>query len=138
MTWEELADLAREPLATIGAHTISHPALASLVEARMVSEIARGRDIIRDHLGTQPQHFAYPYGDPASAAAREFGAVRGLGFKTGVTTRKGVLFAGHRDHLAALPRISLNGDYQATRYVDLFLSGAPFALWNRFRRVSAD
>jgi hypothetical protein len=33
--------------------------------------------------------------------------------------------------------VSLNGDYQALRYVDLYLSGAPFALWNRFRRIDA-
>jgi hypothetical protein len=29
--------------------------------------------------------------------------------------------------------VSLNGHFQATRYIDLFLSGAPFALANRFR-----
>ncbi|MFV2092149.1 MAG: polysaccharide deacetylase family protein [Hyphomicrobiales bacterium] len=138
MTWEELAVLAGDPLATIGAHTISHPALASLLVARMIAEIARGRDIIRDHLGVEPRHFAYPYGDPGSAASREFVAVRGLGFETGVTTRKGMLFGRHRDHLTALPRISLNGDYQAARYVELFLSGAPFALLNGFRRVNVN
>ncbi|MHA1524941.1 MAG: polysaccharide deacetylase family protein [Alphaproteobacteria bacterium] len=136
MTWKELALLAAEPLATIGAHTVSHPALASLDEPAMVAEITRGRDILTGHLGVEPRHFAYPYGDPASAGPREFDAVRALGFKTGVTTAKGMLFGGHHDHLAALPRISLNGDYQAGRYVDLFLSGAPFALLNHFRRIN--
>jgi hypothetical protein len=28
----------------------------------------------------------------------------------------------------ALPRVSLNGDYQHPRYIKVFLSGAPFAL----------
>jgi peptidoglycan/xylan/chitin deacetylase (PgdA/CDA1 family) len=60
-----------------------------------------------------------------------------LGFATAVTTRPGVLFAEHRDHLQALPRISVNGEFQRLRYLEVLLSGAPTALMNRFRRVSA-
>jgi peptidoglycan/xylan/chitin deacetylase (PgdA/CDA1 family) len=58
-----------------------------------------------------------------------------LGFKTAVTTRPGVLYPEHREYLTALPRVSLNGQFQALRFIDVFLSGAPFALWNRFKRV---
>jgi len=52
-----------------------------------------------------------------------------------VTTRRGVLHRQHAAHLEALPRVSLNGNFQADRYVDLFLSGVPFALFNGFRKV---
>ena len=41
------------------------------------------------------------------------------------------------DHLTALPRVSLNGEYQSSVYTRLYMTGAPFALWNRFRRVNA-
>jgi hypothetical protein len=30
--------------------------------------------------------------------------------------------------------VSLNGNYQARRYFDLFLSGAPFLLWKGARK----
>jgi peptidoglycan/xylan/chitin deacetylase (PgdA/CDA1 family) len=94
-------------------------------------------DVIERELGARPAHFAFPYGDEESARARDFTLAHALGFKTAVTTRKGVLFPEHRRYLTALPRVSLNGEYQSLTYTALYLSGAPFALWNRFQQVSA-
>jgi peptidoglycan/xylan/chitin deacetylase (PgdA/CDA1 family) len=85
----------------------------------------------------RPGHLSYPVGDPTSAGPREFRIAAELGFKTAVTTRPGVLFPEHRQHLMALPRISLNGEHQQMRYVRVLLSGAATAVWNGFRRVNA-
>jgi len=93
--------------------------------------------VIEAALGTRPVHFSYPVGDRTSAGPREFDIAAQLGFKTAVTTRPGVLFPEHAAHLTALPRISLNGEYQQSRYAKVLLSGAATALWNRFRRVDA-
>ena len=137
LSWSQILELAQDPLVTIGAHTVNHLAIGKLDEAEMQQEVIMSRDIIEEQTGKVPEHFCYPYGDHESAAAREFSFLERAGFKTAVTTRKGVLFSEHAQHLTALPRISLNGDYQSIRYVDLFLSGAPFALWNRFRKIDA-
>jgi hypothetical protein len=48
-----------------------------------------------------------------------------------------MLFPAHRRYPTALPRVSLNGEYQSLTYTALYLSGAPFALVNRFQQVSA-
>ena len=135
MSWEILRELATDELVTIGAHTVNHYALAKLPEAAVIEEVTRSREIIEQRIGQRPEHFSYPYGDERSAAGREFRLVESLGFKTATTTRKAMLYPEHADHLTALPRISLNGEYQSPHYTRLFLSGAPFALSNRFQRL---
>jgi peptidoglycan/xylan/chitin deacetylase (PgdA/CDA1 family) len=95
------------------------------------------RAVIAAALGKAPEHLAYPYGDAKSAGAREFRIAKELGFRTAVTTRPGVLFPEHADHLTALPRVSLNGTFQDTRYIPVLMSGAATALWNGFKRVDA-
>jgi peptidoglycan/xylan/chitin deacetylase (PgdA/CDA1 family) len=137
MSWSELAQLANDPLVTFGAHTVSHPMLAKLEKGTVRAEMDLSRSVIEAALAVRPQHLSYPFGDRSSAGAREFEVAAELGFKTAVTTRPGVLFAAHRDHLMALPRISLNGDYQRIRYVRVLLSGAATAMWNGFRRLDA-
>jgi peptidoglycan/xylan/chitin deacetylase (PgdA/CDA1 family) len=137
MGWEELAQLASDPLVTIGAHTVTHPMLAKLPEKSARSEIDLSRSVIEAALSKRPEHLAFPIGDRTSAGPREFAIAAELGFKTAVTTRPGVLFPDHRNHLTALPRISLNGEYQRLRYVRVLLSGSATAMWNGFRHVEA-
>ncbi len=137
MTWDELAALARHDLVTIGAHTVSHPILGKLGEDDARAEMVEGSRRIDATLGTRPRHFAYPVGSRAAAGPREFGLAAAAGFETAVTTRPGVLFPDHAAHLTALPRISVNGEFQRLRYLDVLLSGAATALMNGFRRVDA-
>jgi peptidoglycan/xylan/chitin deacetylase (PgdA/CDA1 family) len=137
MDWDELGRLAADPLVTIGAHTVNHVRLAKVPERSARSEIDMSRAVIEASLGVRPQHLSFPVGDKTSAGPREFAIAADLGFKTAVTTRPGVLFPEHRNHLHALPRISLNGEHQQLRYVRVLLSGAATAMWNGFRRVNA-
>jgi peptidoglycan/xylan/chitin deacetylase (PgdA/CDA1 family) len=136
MTWEEIRQLAADPLVTIGAHTRSHFALAKLTLAEAQAEIAESVRRIERETGRACQHFSYPYGDEASAGTREFQLVREMGLKTGVTTRKGLIHLKHAGELTALPRVPLDGDYQKSRYVKVLLSGAPFALFNVLEAAS--
>lgn len=137
MTWAELGELAADPLTTVGAHTVNHVMLKKAPDDAVRSEMRTSAQTIEAALGVKPAHFSFPVGDPTSAGPREFRIASELGFKSAVTTRPGVLFPEHRDHLTALPRISLNGEYQELRYAKVLMSGAATALWNRFRRVDA-
>ncbi|MBY6243109.1 polysaccharide deacetylase family protein [Methylosinus sp. Sm6] len=135
--WSELRALARHPLATIGAHTLTHPRLARLARAPAVMEMATSRKRLADELGVAARHFCYPYGGRAAAGAREFELAAAIGFESAVTTRPGMIFPAHRERLLALPRLSVNGNYQSVEALDILLSGAPFALMNAGRRVAA-
>ncbi len=137
MTWNDVRQIAADPLCTIGAHTINHFALAKLPSEEALCEADQSRSRIGEELGRMPEVFAYPYGDPGSAGPRDFALLREAGFAAAVTTRKGLIFPEHRAHPTALPRLSLNGAYQKLRHVDVLLSGVPFALSNRFKRVNA-
>jgi peptidoglycan/xylan/chitin deacetylase (PgdA/CDA1 family) len=136
MTWNEIRELARDPLVTIGAHTRRHYAIAPLPLAEARMEIAESTRRIEAELDRPIRHFSFPYGDEQSAGERDFGLVRELGFKTAVTTRKQLLQARHSREMTGLPRVSLNGEFQDARYIKVMLSGAPFALQSMVRRVN--
>jgi peptidoglycan/xylan/chitin deacetylase (PgdA/CDA1 family) len=127
MDWTELKTFAGEQLCTIGAHTVHHHELAKLDAAEAREEIAQSVSIIAAQLGTAPVHLSYPIGAPVSAGPREFAMARDLGLRSAVTTVPGALYERHAEQLWSLPRISLNGLFQARRYVDVFAAPAIFA-----------
>lgn len=137
LDWPALVDLGRHELATIGAHSVNHPRLAKLPGPEVRREMEESRSRILLEAGVEARHFCYPVGDFSSADKREFELAAELGFSSAVTTRPGMIFPEHRDHLHALPRLSVNGKHQSLAALDVLLSGAPFALLNRGRRVAA-
>lgn len=137
LSWDEVKTFAADPLVTIGAHTISHCNLARQAEDIAAQEMAISRARIEQALERPVQHFAYPYGDREAAGMREFALAASVGFKTAVTTRPGMLFAENAGHMTALPRVSLNGNYQDARILPVLTSGAATAMWNGFRRIAA-
>ncbi len=137
LAWDGVERLARHPLCTIGVHTLTHPMLAKHGEDVIRHELADSRRRIEARIGRAARHLAYPVGDMASAGPRETTMAASLGFASAVTTRPGMIFPGHRHHPTALPRLSLNGHWQSLANLEVLLSGVPFAIWNRGRRVAA-
>jgi peptidoglycan/xylan/chitin deacetylase (PgdA/CDA1 family) len=137
LNWDELKAFATDPLLTIGVHSISHCNLAGQSPALAEYEMGISRARIESALQRPALHLAYPYGDRCAAGPREFALARSIGFKTAVTTRPGMIFPENAAHMTALPRVSLNGNYQQRRILPVLTSGAATAMWNGFRRVDA-
>ncbi len=107
---QQLRILAAHPLVTIGGHTTTHPNLARTTPATARWEMAQNRAFLEQITGRPVNHNAYPFGHSGACGEREAEICRTLGFRTAVTTRPGMLFAEHRRHLYALPRICLTRD----------------------------
>jgi peptidoglycan/xylan/chitin deacetylase (PgdA/CDA1 family) len=107
LTEQQLRILSAHPLVTIGGHTTTHPNLARATPAVARREMAQNRAFLQDITGKPVDHNAYPFGHAGACGEREAEICRALGFRTAVTTRSGMLFAEHRRHLHALPRICL-------------------------------
>jgi peptidoglycan/xylan/chitin deacetylase (PgdA/CDA1 family) len=110
LTVNELRTLARHPLVTIGAHTVTHGHLARQPVETVLREMIGSRSFLEDITGSPIAHFAYPFGNEEACGNREATLAREAGFRTAVTTRRGTLFPQHLEHLHALPREPLSGE----------------------------
>jgi len=109
MSASELRDLAGHPLVTIGAHTVSHRALADLEAPEVAREMSDSRRQLERQLDRQVLHFAYPYGGAAACGEREYRIAGDLGFHSAVTTLESPVLAQHSRYPHRLPRIGLWG-----------------------------
>ena len=105
MDWDEIRTMAADPLVTIGAHTKGHFAISKLSAARARDEMVGGADRIEQELGrgrsTSPFLMAI-----RAAPARATSRSPQCGFKTAVTTRKGMLFPAQAPSHGAAARVA--------------------------------
>ena len=72
LSWGALAELASSELVTIGSHTHGHMLLDRLDTTRTAQELDRSVELLGEHTGSTPKHFAYPkavLGSPDAEAA---------------------------------------------------------------------
>jgi len=80
---------------TIGAHTLTHPILATLPNDTARTEIAEGRLRLEAIVGDTVRFFAYPNGRPGKDyIAAHVGMVRDLGFEAAFSTAWGACSPG--------------------------------------------
>ncbi len=60
---EQLLELSKDPLCTIGSHTLTHPHLTEMDLGTQKDEILKSKQLLEQWLGKPVLHFAYPYGD---------------------------------------------------------------------------
>lgn len=132
--WDAIRELSKDPLITIGSHTVNHYALSRLSESVAEYEILESKRNIEEHIGKKVLHFSYPFGGHFEAGKREFKMVKQCGFKTAVTTRAANIFRGHRDYPERLPRLDLGATITAQR-LKFMTSGFTHCINNRFKRV---
>lgn len=88
LTWEQIRELSKEPLATIGNHTCSHLAFSGCSDAEIREDIMRAADEMQEHAGVATRHFAYPFGEASAVSRHDMDLVKTLGFTTSATTNQ--------------------------------------------------
>lgn len=106
LNWDEILEMSKNPLCTIGAHSKSHCRLSLLSYEAIYNEILSPKTIIEKKIGKQVNHFSYPYGSSIDINKIVEENVSKLGFKTSVISYGGEVRKYTRNYFA-LPRIML-------------------------------
>jgi peptidoglycan/xylan/chitin deacetylase (PgdA/CDA1 family) len=131
MDWDEIRRINRDPLCTIGAHTMTHAALARLSPEEASREIQGSVARIADEIDTWPMTLAFPYGYPSAAGLREARLAEQAGLVGSFTTEPGYIRSTGPRH--GLPRVSVNGLFQRVRYLETLLKPGLWKLRDRLR-----
>lgn len=105
MSWGQLADLDASGLITLGAHTVSHPVLATLDKDRLKAETTECRDALAGFRSFR-MTFAYPYGDAAAVGAAARRAAREAGYEAAFTTEEAAITG--KEERTALGRVCVD------------------------------
>ena len=111
MTSEELREVSRGTLLSVGAHTISHSRLSQLSESSQWTEISESKSILERILGRPVYTFSYPFGDRSDYTDRTVKAVRAAGYRLACSNFEGTV--GPKSDRFQLPRLHVenrNGD----------------------------
>ena len=106
MSWDQIRELAADPLVTIGSQTASHLHMADADTATNAADLEKSNQRFRDELGYVPDLIAYPYGefdDDAVSVSREHGFIAGFGQHSGAV--------GSSDDIYRLARFAMNETY---------------------------
>ena len=134
LNWTQVTQLSKDPLVTVGAHSLNHYSLSRLPEPVARAEILESRSRIESHIDSDVFHFAYPYGGRSEVGRREFSIAKHSGYRTAVTSRIGSIFTEHANHLESLPRYDICSDCNE-EHLNSMINGSLALVENNLRRV---
>lgn len=79
LTWEQVKELANDPICTIGSHSVTHAAFDQLSDEKIMFELLESKKIIEGLILKSVNHFAYPYGRINFVVEKN---IKSLGYKT--------------------------------------------------------
>lgn len=104
LTWEQVSQMAADPLVTIASHSVTHPRdLRQLSDQALQQEVVDSKQVLEERLGMPIRHFVYPEGNYDQ---RVQAAVQAAGYHSALTMRNGEeKFASESDSLLSIERI---------------------------------
>lgn len=106
ITKEHLDILERDPLCTIGAHTLNHMRLRGCNDS--MGEIAESKAVLERMYGIEVSYFAYPYGRHYAVSSKNIRQTREAGFRLAFGTINTYINDYNKSQKFFLPRIVRN------------------------------
>jgi peptidoglycan/xylan/chitin deacetylase (PgdA/CDA1 family) len=133
--WDQIREMGKDGLVTIGAHGIRHLALRGLAEGEALAEMRNSKARIESEIGSEVEHFSYPFGTCEEAGRREFALARRCNFKTATTVRLGHLFPEHTGYMECLPRITTYNSGGGMGSLNQLMDGFYLARLNKWKKI---
>ena len=105
---EQLKELVRDPLCTVGAHTVHHQALRFLPEKQAMEELLESKKQLEELCGREVCCFAYPYGSIYACSKRNVKQAKEAGFAYAFSTIGDSIREKDMKKPWFLPRININ------------------------------
>ena len=110
MDVDQVRELSKHPLFTIGAHTVNHPALTMQTDLEQAFELNESKKTLVGWLEKKVDSIAYPYGNYNSAT---LALAKAAGFRIGVSTEEKAV--GRGSNLLDMPRYQVK-DWGAAQF----------------------
>ncbi len=108
VTWEQLRQMAADPLIAIAAHSLTHPAdLRELPDDKLQKEVVESKQLLETELGIPIRYFTYPEGKYDQRVAKSVQSAGYLAALTMSNVDEG--FAGESESLLAIKRFGQSG-----------------------------
>ncbi len=105
LTIAQLKELARDPLCTIGSHTVNHVKVREK-GVNLEKELKESKETLAKMIGKGIKHFAFPFGTPFAVSTDQIRFVeRSRLYESAVSTIPGYINKKSNKNLFFLPRI---------------------------------
>jgi peptidoglycan/xylan/chitin deacetylase (PgdA/CDA1 family) len=122
LSWDEIIQLSKEPLVTIGAHTMNHVSVKQQATGLAKEEIQASKLEIERYINKEVCHFAYPFGGAFDVDSETIEIVKKVGYKTATLNQPGNIFKSNKHSKFALARLPLGNRVDGER-MNYYLNG---------------
>ena len=126
LTWEQVQEMAADPLVTIASHSITHPRNLTEVESdeELAQELSESKQLLEARLGIPIHYFTYPEGHYDE---RVMEAAEAAGYRAALTMDDfDERFAGESENVLAIARF---GQSQLESVIEQAWGGPPYPRW---------
>lgn len=107
LTWQQIEELSKDSLCTIGCHTMTHCRLTITDTNALEYELLQSKNVLAKHTGKSVEHLSYPYGWKSDVSDAAIDYAKKSGYKTALRSFGGPIRKKDTD-LYQLKRIMIH------------------------------